>query len=356
MSRNDSDRTRKRPVPGQVTIVDVAKKAGVSTATAARVLGQYGSVSEKTRKIVQQAANELNYVPNALARSMVKLKTHTLGLLVPDIRNAFFGTVAQSVAKSAKKAGYRIIMCDTGADYDTECSYLNDLSQQRVDGIILASSVPFGQRHDMLAKVPCPVVLIDRMVTGANLDCVRADHKQGAYDAIKYLLSLGHRRISIVLGTSEESVHHERFQGYQTALNEAGIEVDPVLVKKRDWEIGLTAVDELFALPEPPTAIFSTNNVITVGVLADLKRLGKRIPDDVAFISFDEIGLASLLETPLTEIAQDPTLIGATAMEILLQRIDDGDNAMPPQEVIFPPTLIKRASCGEQKTAQEAPA
>ena len=260
-------------------------------------------------------------MPNALARSMVKARTGNLGLVVPDIRNAFFGAIAQSVAKSAKRSGHRVIMCDTGADFKTECGYLQDLIEQRVDGIILASSVPFGRRHPFLKKAPCPVVLIDRNVEGAELDCVRTDHEDGAYRAVKHLLSLGHRRIGIILGTGGESVHQQRLQGYESALAEEGIPIDEELVKRRDWETGLTVVDELLALDEPPTAIFSSNYVVTVGVLTDLKRLGKRIPEDVAVVSFDDIELAMLLEAPLTALIQDPALIGSTAMELLLQRV-----------------------------------
>ena len=256
------------------------------------MLGEYGSVSEQTREIVLKAARELNYVPNALARSMVKARTGNLGLIVPDIRNAFFGAIAQSVAKKAKKSGHRVIMCDTGADYKTECGYLQDLIEQRVDGIILASSVPFGRRHPYLKKAPCPIVLVDRNVQGAELDCVQTDHEEGAYRAVKHLLSLGHRRVGIVLGTGDESVHRQRLRGYEFALAEEGIPIDEGLIKRRDWERGLAAVDELLAMDEPPTAIFSTNYVVTVGVLSDLKRLGKRIPEDVAVVSFDDIELA----------------------------------------------------------------
>lgn len=330
-----------------VTVKDVARKAGVSTATAARVLGGYGSVSDQTREIVLKAARELNYVPNALARSMVKARTGNLGLVVPDIRNAFFSAVAQSVVKSAKRSGHRVIICDTGADYKTECRYLQDLFEQRVDGIILASSVSSGRRHPNLKKAPCPVVLIDRNVEGAGLDCVRTDHEEGAYRAVKHLLSLGHRRIGIVVGTGSESVHFDRRRGYEAALAEEGIPIDEELIKQRDWERGLSAVDELFALADPPTAIFSTNYVITVGVLSDLKRLGKRIPEDVAVVSFDDLELAMLLEAPLTALVQDPALIGTTAMELLLQRVrgERGKDALP-QEVVFRPALVVRQSCG----------
>lgn len=335
----------------QVTVKDVAKRAGVSTATAARVLGNYGSVSERTREAVLKAARELDYVPNALARSMVKSRTGTIGLVVPDIRNAFFGAVAQSVAKSAKRAGFRVIMCDTGADFKTECAYLRDLIEQRVEGIILASCVGHGRRHDYLAKTPCPVVLIDRNIEGVALDCVRSDHKEGAYRAVKHLISIGHRRIGIIVGTGTENVHQQRLEGYRLALLDSGIPFDPALVKQRDWETGLAAVEELLALPEPPTAIFSTNYVVTVGVLTDLKRLGKRIPDDVAVAAFDEIETATLLEAPLTAVAQNPTLIGATAMELLLRRLNGEVGDPSPQEVVLRPTLIVRESCGHGRMA-----
>lgn len=333
--------------PGPATIKDVARQSGVSVATASRALGNYGSVKEETRRIVLKVAAELNYVPNALARSMVKLRTDTIGLVVPDIRNAFFGAVAQSVAKAAKQEGLRVIVCDTGGDFETECDYLQDLVEQRVDGILLASCAPWDLEHALIDAVSCPVVLVDRVVKGAELDCVRSDHVQGARELIRHLIDLGHRRIGIVLGTGRESVHRERFQGYVQALEAAGITHRSEWVKHRDWEHGLGAVKEFLELGEPPTAIFTTNNVVTVSVLADLKRLGRKVPDEIAVAAFDDLELGNLLETPLTAVVQNPLLIGRTAMEMMLRRLS-GEEAQTaaPKTKILQPTLVVRKSCG----------
>ncbi len=327
------------------TIKDVARRSGVSVATASRALGNYGSVKEETRRSVLEAAAELNYVPNAVARSMVKLKTGTIGLVVPDIRNAFFGAVAQSVTQAAKQSERRVIVCDTGGDFESECDYLQDLVEQRVDGILLASSVPWDQEHRLANSITCPVVLVDRVAPGINADCVRSDHVQGARELVRHLIDLGHRRIGIVLGTGRESVHRERFQGYAQALEEAGIPSCSELVKVRDWEHGLGVVKEFLDLDQPPTAIFTTNNVVTVLVLADLKRLGRRIPDDVAVAAFDDLELGNLLETPLTAVVQNPTLIGRRAMEIMLHRLA-GEGPTELETVILQPTLVVRKSCG----------
>ena len=333
----------------EVTVKAVAQKAGVSTSTAARVLGNYGAVSDAMKEKVRNAARDLNYVPNALARSLITLQTHTIGLVVPDIRNTFFGTVARSVEQVAKNSGYRVFMCDTDGDFGLETDYLQDLFERRVDGIILASSASSGYSHELIARSPIPVVLIDRSVKGVKLDCVRTNHEQGAYIASKHLIGLGHGRIGIVLGTGEESVHRERLSGYRYALDEAGICFDEALVKRRDWSKGLEAVDELLQERPRPTAIFTTNNVVTVGVLSDLKRLSLRVPDNMAIVAFDDLDVGFLLESPLTAIKQNPSLIGRTSMELLLQRLErlgGEEGNLPPQEVIMQPTLTVRASCG----------
>lgn len=327
-----------------ITIHDVAKRANVSSATAARVLGNYGSVSVKTRERVLMAAEELGYVPNALARSMVKLRTSMVGLVLPDIRNAFFSALAQSAEKAARTAHYRVLVCDTGANFAAEESYLQDLYERRVDGIILASSIPRRRPHAGLQRAPVPVVLVDRQVEGVSLDCVRTDHEDGAYRAVKHLIGLGHRRIGIVLGTGGESVHFERLGGYQRALAEAGIANDGSLVKRRDWEVGQGVVEEFLAMREPPTALFTTNNVITTGVLTDLRRLRRRVPDEVAVVGFDDLDLGEALESPLTAVVQNAAMIGSTAMALLLQRMTEAES--PPQEMVLRPSLVVRSSCG----------
>ena len=182
------------------------------------------------------------------------------------------------------------------------------------------------------------------------LDSVRTNHERGAYIASKHLIDLGHRRIGIVLGTGEESVHRERLSGYRHALDVASIAFDEALVKRRDWSKGLDAVHELLQEEPRPTAIFTTNNVVTVGVLSDLKRLSLRIPEDVAIVAFDDLDVGFLLESPLTVIKQNPSLIGRTAMELLLQRLSGEDRGLPPQEVIMQPTLTIRSSCGLVKS------
>ncbi|NLA58737.1 MAG: LacI family transcriptional regulator [Firmicutes bacterium] len=332
----------------RVTIKAVAQKAGVSTSAAARVLGNYGYTSKEMREKVLEAARELNYVPYAVARSLITLETQTIGLIIPDICNTFFAAVARNVENVAKKYGYRVLMCDTDGELGLEEEYLQDLFERRVDGIILASSASWGARHELVAKSPIPVVLIDRSIKGANLDCVRTNHEGGAYLATKHLIALGHRHIGIVLGTGEESVHRERFCGYRRALEEAGIPVDEGLVKRRDWSRGLDAVEDLLEQRPRPTAIFTTNNVVTVGVLSDLKRLNLRVPEDMAIVAFDDLDVGFLLESPLTAIEQNPSLIGRTAMELLIQRLSGDDAYLPPQKVILQPTLTVRASCGSQ--------
>lgn len=332
-----------------VTLADVAAKAGVSVATAARVLGQYGSVGAATREKVLKAAEELGYVPNALARSMVTARTYTIGLIIPDIRNMFFATLARSIEKRAHTENYRLFVCDTDNNLSREEAYLRDLYERRVDGLIVASSVGAHHEHPTLARASVPVVLIDRQMRDLSFDTVRTDHEDGAYQAVQYLIARGHRRISIVVGTGTESVHEQRIAGYRRALDQSGITFDPALVKRRDWETGLQSVQELLALPEPPTALFTTNPVVTVGIRIDLKRLGIKVGTEMALIAFDDLDTGELLDPPLTAVTQNPTQIGSTAIDVLLQRIS-GEVKGPPQEIIFRSSLVVRGSCGERQT------
>lgn len=337
-----------------VTTKDVAERAGVSTATAARVLGNYGSVKPETRERVLRAAHELNYTPNLIARSMVKLQTQTIGLIVPDIRNTFFTHLARSVERTARQAGYRIMMCDTDSDFEQEEVLLRDLLKRRVDGIILSSVAPAGKPHRTLERAPVPVVLVDRSLAGARFDTVRTDHQEGAYQAVRHLISLGHRHIGVVIGTGSESVHAERLRGYRKAIAQAGLPFDERLVKMRDWERGLGALRELLDLRPRPTALFTTNNVVTLGMLVDLKREGLRIPTDMAVVAFDDLDTGHLLESPLTAVVQNPSLIGRTAILTLLQRMEGKDDrATSPQEIVFRPSLIVRASCGAESPARK---
>lgn len=336
----------------RVTLVDVAKKAHVSVATAARVLGQYGSVGAATREKVLKAAEELGYVPNALARSMVTARTYTIGLVIPDIRNMFFASVARAIEKRAHTENYRLFVCDTDNDMDREEAYLQDLYERRVDGLIVASSAASGHVHKSLKRSTAPVVLIDRELRDVPFDTVRTDHEAGAFLATEHLIKLGHRRIGIVVGTGSESVHEQRVDGYRQALEQHGIPFDPDLVKRRDWETGHESVDELLALSKPPTAIFATNPVVTVAVLVDLKRLRVQVGTDIALVAFDDLDTAELFNPPLTVVAQNPTQIGSTAIDVLLQRIS-GEVTGPPQEIIFRPSLLVRGSCGSHRIHEE---
>lgn len=337
-----------------ITVKDVAKKAEVSVATAARVLGGYGSASEATRNRVLEAARLLGYRPNAIARSMVKQHTNTLGLIIPDICNNFFTVLARGVEDVAQRYGYRIVLCNTDELPEHEHTYINELVERRIDGLILASATTSAAH---LPSEQVGLVLVDRQIPGAQGDVVRVDNQYGAYIGVKHLLQLGHRRIGIVVGPETASTTQERLAGYRNALDQAGIAYDPQLVHSSSHTArGQGATEYLLGLSSPPTALFTANNVVTTRVLLDVRRLGIRVPADLAIVTFDDLELAELVDPPLTVVSQPAYTVGTTAAQLLLSRLEQPGHRQPPewQEIVFQPSLVVRDSCGRKQTGSAA--
>lgn len=333
-----------------ITVKDVAKKANVSVATAARVLGGYGSTSEAARSRVLESARLLGYTPNAIARSMVKQRTNTVGLIIPDICNSFFTALARGVEDVMQRSGYRIVLCNTDEVPEHEYAYINELIQRRIDGLILASAAASA---DHLPKGSIGLVLVDRQIPGAQGDVVRVDNEYGAYIGVKHLLQLGHKRIGIVVGPETAYTTQARLAGYRNALCQAGIAYDPQLVHSSSYtDRGRGATEYLLGLSSPPTALFTANNVVTTQVLLDVRRLGIQVPSDLAIVMFDDLELAELIDPPLTVVSQPSYTMGTTAAQLLLTRLEQPGNRQPAewQEIVFQPSLVIRASCGSKQS------
>ena len=335
----------------RVTMREVATKAGVSAMTVSRVINESPRVSDEVRRRVEAAIADLGYVPNRLARGLIRQKTGALGLIVPDVANPFFTLVVRGAEEVAWRAGYHVILCNTQADIDRERGYIEDMLSFQVEGLLLA---PVGERSRpnlrVLRKNNVPFVLIDRTIGGYDGDLVQGDSVGGARQLIEHLIGLGHRRIGMVTETAEVSTARDRLEGYRHALEHAGIEYSPELVLEASaTDVGSAhdATLALLDLADPPTAIFSVNNIAVVGVAEAVRERGLRIPEDIAVVCFDDIEHASRFHPFLTVMAQPAETFGTIATQLLLDRLA-GRIEQRRRLVVLPADFVVRESSGAQ--------
>ncbi|WP_458122771.1 LacI family DNA-binding transcriptional regulator [Paenibacillus sp. Z3-2] len=337
-----------------ITIYDIAKKANVSAMTVSKVINHTGRISSATRERVQQVIDELGYIPNSNARSLVLQRTQMLSLLITDITNPFYTTLARGAEDAAHLRGYRLLFGNSDEDYDKEKDYVDAILSTRVDGVLFAPAGDRSLTHlKQLQERNIPFVFLDRTVPGITSDIIAGDSREGAIDLIRYLVQLGHRRIALVNGSSEVSTARLREEGYVEGLREAGAGTDPELVLRtgyRDFsdEEGL---DRLLSQPEPPTAIFAANNMLAIGVIRLLRKRGLRVPNDFSVVCFDDLDLASAFDPFLTVAAQPAYDFGFRGVQMLIDRIE-GKAPSEAQTVILPSELRIRASAAaprEQK-------
>lgn len=333
------------------TIRDVAKKAGVSVSTVSHVVNETRFVSEETSARVLAAMEELNYQPNRLARSLRRKdkRTHTIGLLIPDSTNPFFAEVLRGVEDASFDAGYNVILCNSDDNPDKELNYIDVLLSKQVDGIVLVSAGAHEETLELLSRRKGTAVIVDREFDGADLDSVVVDNERGGYDATRYLIDLGHRRIGCIAGPSLLTPSAGRIRGYRRALAEAQIPLDETLIVPGDFrpQSGYASAKKLLKLIPPPTAIFACNDMMAIGALGAINQDGLKVPADLSLIGFDDITLASYSIPPLTTIAQPSHKMGLLATELLLQRLLDP--SAPPRRALLYPSIVVRESCQSQE-------
>jgi LacI family transcriptional regulator len=306
-------------------------------------------VSATTRERVRAAAATLGYRPNGLARGLITGRTRTLGLVVADIGNPFFARIARAVGDVARLHGYALLLANSDEDATREAEAVRALAEQRVAGLIVASTTPGEGAH--LAEVlrrGIPVVQLDRAVAGLLADAVLADNRAAAREATARLIGLGHRRIGLVTGSRTLPSTADRVAGYRAALAEAGITApeDWVRVVHYDQLAVREATAALLALPrdERPTALIATDSVLAAGIFAAARAAGLAMPRDLSLVGFDDADWATLVEPPVAVVEQPVAELGRLAAEQLLARVagDDG----PPVRTTLAARLIARASCG----------
>lgn len=334
------------------TIKDVARAAGVSPSTVSHVLNNSRRVSSDLADRVRAAAATLEYQPNAMARSLRLQTTATLGLVLPDSTNPFFAEVAQAAEETGFRHGYSVIIGNARGDLAVELVQIAALTSRQVDGLILiASTIKATHANDLVGR-GMPLVIVDRKMPGVAADVVVSDHFDGALQATAHLLSLGHERIGYIGGPPDLMPSLDRQRGFETALVRAGLQPDPALIRQGDFhaESGYHGALDLMRLPEPPSAIFTANDMMAMGALRALREVKRRVPDDVSIVGFDDIYIARLLAPPLTTVAQPVRRLGEVAVERLLARLE-GQAAERPAEIVLPTRLVARESTARRSGA-----
>lgn len=333
---------RKRP-----TMDDVARAAGVSKATISRVLsGVEGGCSPATAAHVRETAEQLGYVINSVAASLRNRRTRTVGLVIADISNPFFGAITSGVETSLADAGYSVILANTGNVAERERSLVQLLVEKQVDGIILAPSGSSGDHVLSAVRQGAPVVLVDSSIPDLAVDCIGIDNRQSGIEGTDHLIACGHRRIAIVTGPLTADFDRQRLDGYKAALAKAGITPDERYILSEDLLTpgGEHAVARLLELEDRPTGLFVLNNMMTLGVLMGLQKAGLRIPDDISVVAFDDQEWYSVTAPSITAIANPAHEMGRRAGELMLLRLQKGDDDLPVQDVRLRSRLVLRKS------------
>jgi LacI family transcriptional regulator len=314
------------------------------------VINNSGYFSRETLERVEAAIHELGYVPNTLARSLRSKRSNTLALVLTDITNPFFTTLARGVEDTASDAGFTVIFCNTDESQAEEQKYLQVLVQKQVDGVLLVPARCTADSIDFIHKHATPVVVLDRRVPEAQTDVVRADSEGGAYRLTRLLLSLGHMRIAILSGPRAVSTAADRVTGYQRAMAEAGIPEVEQLIYSGSFtqDSGYEMAKQALAAAPRPTALFAANNFIGIGALKALQDLGLRVPEDIALVAFDDLPPALVIFPFFTVATQPAYEMGKRATELLLARLT-GEAPSPYQEIVLPAEVIVRQSSGSRR-------
>jgi LacI family transcriptional regulator len=306
------------------TIKDVAKLANVSISTVSRVMNAPDTVVETKKSRVLEAIDALKYQPNALARGLIYKKTHTLGVVIPDIRNAYYADIIRGMEDASKKWGYSLIICNTDKDRNRLFSYLNTFYEKQVDGLLYTSDPIFPDYYKELKRLRLPVVLVSTHSMEYDLPSVKINDEQAAYDAVKFLIDSGHRKMAMVSFDLTDSIAGQtRYQGYVRALREHDLDAcKDNIIYVSGWNFDpLDAAEALLERFPDVTAIFTASDELAIGLLCYLNLKGVRIPDDLSVIGFDNIRMARMTIPQLTTVAQPMYEIGYRAVEKLHSRI-----------------------------------
>jgi DNA-binding LacI/PurR family transcriptional regulator len=334
----------------QFTIEDIARLASVSRSTVSRVLNDHPSVRPSVRDRVRSVIKEYGYAPQAAARHLVTQRTRLIGVLFPRsteylLTNPIFASFGQGIGQTCAERGY-LAMLSLGLRDMTERRLFDMLRSRHFDGVVLISSESHDPLPFFLKEAHIPYTRIGHDPEGGDEAFVDVDDVEAAYKAVKHLTSLGHKRIAIIKGPAAEVCIPRRYRGYERALHEAGLEVDPLLVGEGDWlhTSGKEVMQHFLQLDDPPTAVFSCNDMMAAGALHAIYEQGLCVPEDIAIVGFDDVPQTKVIIPALTTIRQPSEEMGSKATEMLIDQLEG--KAGQPRQVIFSTTLVVRQSCG----------
>lgn len=331
----------------RITLKDVADLAGVSTATVSYVINGKKKISPEVEKKVLDTMKLLNYQPDMIAKSLRVQESKLIGLMISDIANPFFASVVRGIEDELSESGYNVLLCNSDSNIEKEQKYLNVLLGKRIDGLIISAAGNSNHYFTKLKNTGVPVVFLNRSPDFSNLDTVTTDNFGGSYQATEHLILHGHRNIGIITGTQSVNTGRERLQGYQQALIDHEIPLNETLIKEGNFDVGsgYSKMKELMELETPPTAVFVSNNSMSLGVYQYIKEVGLPVPEKVAIISFDDPDWATVVEPQLTAVAQPAYEQGVESARLIMEKVK-GINPDRQQVITLNPTLIIRKSCG----------
>lgn len=338
----------------KATIQDVARLAGVSTATVSRVLSNNGyPVSRELAEKIRKVAEEINYVPNLLGKQLKKNSNNTIGVIIPSISNPFYSTLMLGIEEIARKHQHHVLLCNTLQDEKIEEQYLNTLMQMQIKGLVISSISSNMALLDRLIGRQLKIVAIDQKIESDKIAQIEFDYRKGGYLATRHLIEKGHRRIAYVTAPLDRPSRRSIFQGYRDAMGEAGLAIGEGWVQEAEEEEqvynsvyefnnGANLTERLLALPELPTAVFCCNDMTAIGVGSAIARHGLSVPDDISLLGFDDIPFASMVTPPLSTVRQPDYDMGRLACNMLFEMIEgEHKEAM---NITLQPKLIERAS------------
>lgn len=336
---------RKISKTGKITIMDVAQESGVSYSTVSRVLNGFEHVKESTRQRVLEAAEQLGYVANLQARSLAGGRSQIIGLLVPTLDNGYISEIIRGIDEELARSGYDLMLYTTHRHHGKESRYVKAIANGLTDGLILLVPMIPDAYLNELRQQNFPYVLIDQSETTGSSPIVDATNWQGAYDATKYLIELGHRDIGFITGLKALNSSGDRLEGYKAALNDFDIPFRLELIAEGDFfrESGQEATQVLLDRPIKPTAIFASNDLMAFGVMEAVRERGLSIPEDISVIGFDDIAHTLVTHPKLTTVHQPLDQMGRIAVQLLLEHIAEPER--PSRRVTLATRLVIRDSC-----------
>lgn len=335
-----------------LTLEDIAEQAGVSRSTVSRVVNDHPNVREEVRQRVWEIIKRTGYHPNAAARALVSQRAWILGLVVPRSVSSFFTDpyfphLTRGIAQACNQWNYTLSLFLVATREDEEKIFSRISRRGLLDGIIIQSGQVGDQLIDRLINTNVPVVIAGRPFHPEGVSYIDVDNVAASRGAVEHLVRLGYQRIATIAGPLNSTVSFDREEGYRQALSRAGIEIDETLVDHGDFTEGSGYAAMQRLLPAQPDAVFAASDLMAIGAMRAVRDAGLNIPDDVAFVGFDDLPIATLSDCPLTTVRQPVVDFGVKAVEMLIDLVEEGPK--PPQQVIMETELIVRESCGASK-------